>query len=196
MKLILASASPRRADLLRSAGYSFEQTAVEVDERVRPGESAVEYVQRLAADKSERAWTATVPRADLVVGADTAVVLDDQILGKPRSDEDAEGMLRQLSGRAHVVVTGVSVRSPRGHLCMVEATSVWFGVLGADEIAWYIASGEGRDKAGAYAIQGLASRFIHRIEGSYSNVVGLPVATVHTLLKRCREAGAGFPAGH
>jgi septum formation protein len=196
MKLILASASPRRADLLRSAGYSFEQTAVEVDERVRPGESAVEYVQRLAGDKSERAWTATVPHADLVVGADTAVVLDDQILGKPRSDEDAEGMLRQLSGRAHVVVTGVSVRSPRGHLCMVEATSVWFGVLGADEIAWYIASGEGRDKAGAYAIQGLASRFIHRIEGSYSNVVGLPVATVHTLLKRCREAGAGFPAGH
>jgi septum formation protein len=118
----------------------------------------------------------------VVLGADTAVVVDDEIFGKPREDGDAERMLRRLSGRAHVVMTGVSLRRGAYELGRVVATRVQFAPLDAGDISWYLASGEGRDKAGAYAIQGLASRFVTSIDGSYSNVVGLPVATVHELL--------------
>ena len=119
----------------------------------------------------------------IILGADTAVVVDDDILGKPRDDEDAAAMLRRLSGRRHDVMTGISLRSGAYEVGRVEITSVEFARLTEDDIEWYVRSGEGRDKAGAYAIQGLASRFIPRIEGSYSNVVGLPVACVAELLR-------------
>jgi nucleoside triphosphate pyrophosphatase len=118
----------------------------------------------------------------LVLGADTAVVIDGDILGKPRDDEDAASMLRRLSGRSHAVMTGVSLRGPGREASRVETTTVEFLPLGEADIAWYVESGEGRDKAGAYAIQGLASRYIPSIRGSYSNVVGLPIAAVHELV--------------
>jgi septum formation protein len=188
MRLVLASASPRRAELLRSAGYEFETLVVDLDERVRPGESADTYVRRLAMEKSAAALGLLVGSPagagpDLVIlGADTAVVVDGVILGKPSDDRDAASMLERLSGRSHRVVTGVSVRSPQLEAGRVETTTVEFKPLTAGEVGWYVASGEGRDKAGAYAIQGLASRFIPSIRGSYSNVVGLPVAVVHELV--------------
>lgn len=179
MRLILASASPRRAELLRAAGYEFEIIVADVDERARDGETPDIYVRRLAAEKS-----AAVQAADaIILGADTTVVVDGEILGKPRDDDEAAAMLRRLAGRRHDVLTGVSVRYGAHEVGRVESTAVWFSALTKEDIAWYLASGEGRDKAGAYAIQGLASRFIPRIEGSYANVVGLPVAAVAELLR-------------
>jgi septum formation protein len=177
MRLILASASPRRAELLRAAGFDFEVRVVEVDERVRPGERPEEYVCRLAIEKASK-----VPSGAIVLGADTAVVVEQAILGKPANDEEAAAMLRRLSGRTHEVLTGISVRANSSEIHRVERTTVEFAPLSDAEIAWYVGSGEGRDKAGGYAIQGLASRFIPRIDGSYSNVVGLPIATVRALL--------------
>ena len=179
MRLILASASPRRAELLRAAGYEFEIVVADVDERVRDGEPPAEYVRRLAAEKSSAVMAADA----IILGADTTVVVDDEILGKPRDDDEAAAMLRRLAGRHHEVLTGVSIRQGAHEVGRVESTAVWFSVLTKEDIAWYVASGEGRDKAGAYAIQGLASRFIPRIEGSYANVVGLPVAVVAELLR-------------
>jgi septum formation protein len=184
MRLVLASASPRRADLLRAAGFTFDTLVVDIDERILPGELPQSYVRRLAVEKTAAA-AALAPLSDDVclLGADTSVVVDGDILGKPRDDEEAAGMLRRMSGRWHQVMTGVSVRVGTAEVGRVEVTAVEFAALHAEEIAWYLASGEGRDKAGAYAIQGLASRFIPKIDGSYSNVVGLPVATVFALLK-------------
>jgi len=212
MRLVLASASPRRAELLRAAGFAFDILAVDVDEGVRPGERPEEYVRRLAMEKSARAMeilvsgpakaasgpakaghyvrSSVAPALDVVsgssrtfvLGADTAVVVEGTILGKPRDDEDAASMLRRLSGRPHAVMTGISLRGPEWEAGRVETTTVEFSPLSAADVAWYVESGEGRDKAGAYAIQGLASRFIPRVEGSYSNVVGLPIAAVHELL--------------
>ena len=213
VRLILASASPRRAELLRTAGFEFEIVAVSVDETVRDGESPAAYVRRLAADKSFVAsgFSRTIdgppkgghhigddmegpPKGGrhtsdeaIILGADTTVVVDGEILGKPRDDGDAAAMLRRLSGRRHEVLTGVSLRRAAYEVGRVETSAVYFAPLSTDEIAWYIASGEWRDKAGAYAIQGLASRFIPRIEGSYSNIVGLPVACIHELM-------AGIPS--
>ena len=181
MRLILASASPRRAELLRLAGFEFDIIVTDIDERVREGETPAAYVRRLAAEKTAAATALVGPRA-IVLGADTAVVVDGEILGKPGSDDEASSMLQRLSGRWHDVMTGVSLRSGTSELGRVETTRVQFATLSDAEIANYLASGEGRDKAGAYAIQGLASRFIPRIEGSYSNVVGLPVAAVAELL--------------
>ena len=191
MRLILASASPRRAELLAAAGFTFEVMVVPVDESVRNGETPTEHVRRLAAEKSDAALKqlgasrrAGSTDSEVVLGADTVVVVDGEILGKPRDDDDARRMLLRLSGRTHVVVTGVSVRTSNSEMGGVDETRVWFAPLGPDEIAWYVGTGEGRDKAGAYAIQGGASRFIPRIEGSYSNVVGLPVALVNELIGR------------
>jgi nucleoside triphosphate pyrophosphatase len=184
MRLILASASPRRADLLRAAGFTFETVVADVDEAVRAGESPALYVRRLAAEKSAAAQRRVdgTPERVVILGADTVVVVDGEILGKPRSDDEAAAMLRLLSGQRHMVITGLSLRQGAHELGRVETTTVHFRALSAADVAWYVASGEGRDKAGAYAIQGLASRFIPRIEGSYSNVVGLPVAAVAELL--------------
>ena len=190
VRLILASASPRRAELLRAAGYSFDVLPVDVDERVNDGEDPRDYVRRLAREKSARALeelTGHYLRHDphvVVIGADTAVVVADEILGKPRDADDAARMLRRLSGRTHQVMTGVSVRSPGVDIAHVEVSSVTFAVLTEDQVAWYLASGEGTDKAGGYAIQGLGSRFIPRIDGSYSNIVGLPIAILDSLISR------------
>lgn len=185
MRLILASQSPRRVELLTAAGYSFEVHPVDVDERQLPGESAPAYVERLAIAKSEQALRElTAGDGYIVIAADTVVVVGDQILGKPRDAEDAARMLRRLSGKSHQVITGVRACSAALELTAVESTTVWFVPLTEDQIAWYVATGEGSDKAGGYAIQGGASRFIPRIEGSYSNVVGLPVAAVDTLIQR------------
>jgi nucleoside triphosphate pyrophosphatase len=182
VRLILASASPRRAELLRSAGYSFDVVAADVDESIRPGESPSIYVRRLAAEKSAAAQKRTHDSTAVILGADTTVVVDGSILGKPGDDEDGAQMLRRLSGTMHQVLTGVSLRQGAYEIGRVESTSVGLRALTSDEIAWYVASGEGRDKAGGYAIQGLASRFVTKIEGSYSNVVGLPVACLAELL--------------
>ncbi|MGE0450234.1 MAG: nucleoside triphosphate pyrophosphatase [Vicinamibacterales bacterium] len=209
MHLILASASPRRADLLRAAGFAFEVRAVEVDERVLDGEEPREYVTRLAIAKAARALEMVGPGPGeprrrrgsaeagrsrsrgtpvgsldvLIIGADTAVVVDAEILGKPVDQADAERMIRRLSGRTHEVLTGVSVQTGSVRAVGVDETRVFVDRLDEEQIVWYVGSGEGLDKAGAYAIQGLASRFIRRIEGSYSNVVGLPIALVDTLIR-------------
>jgi len=206
MRLVLASASPRRAELLRAAGYDFNVVVTDVDESIRTGEPPEIYVRRLAAEKSAAAVRAgrvgpegppygydelpPVPEQPIILGADTVVVVDGEILGKPRDDAHGEAMLRLLSGKRHMVVTGVSLRQGAYELGRVEQTSVYFRALSPDEVAWYVASGEGRDKAGAYAIQGLASRFIPRIEGSYSNVVGLPMAAVAELLTSLLASGS------
>ena len=189
MRLVLASASPRRAELLRAAGFTFDVMPAEIDEGVRDNEAAQDYVRRLAAEKSAAVWSQLSDSGSIVLGADTAVVVDGEILGKPRDDRDAAAMLERLSGRRHEVVTGISLRSQAGERGLIETTSVYMMELRGEDLAWYVASGEGRDKAGAYGIQGLASRFIPRIEGSYTNVVGLPVAAVSWLLSELASAG-------
>jgi septum formation protein len=180
--LILASRSPRRAQLLEGAGIAFEVLAADVDETPLPDETPAAYVERLAIEKA-KAVLALRPGAR-VLGADTTVTVDGEILGKPLDDADAERMLRKLSGRSHLVHTGVAVVSARGVQSGVDTTRVWFDAMTDEDISWYIATGEPVDRAGAYAIQGFASRFIPRIEGSYSNVVGLPVAMVSSILRR------------
>ncbi len=181
MRLILASASPRRADLLAAAGFSFEVMPVEIDESVRPTEDPKDYVSRLALAKAR-----TISRRNpgtTVLGADTAVVAGSRVLGKPADAREATEMLETLSGRSHDVLTGVAVCSNGHEACRVACTRVRFLQLSAAEIAWYVATPEPYDKAGGYAVQGLASRFVDTIEGSYSNVVGLPVSVVYGLLK-------------
>jgi septum formation protein len=181
MRLILASSSPRRADLLRAAGITFEVLAVDIDERFRPGEKPEQAVVRLAEAK---AVAASASHANAVVlGADTTVVVGGEALAKPADAEDAARMLRLLSGRSHDVLTGVCLLSQGHRLVHAETTRVRVARLEEPEIAWYISTGEPFDKAGGYAVQGLASRFIEGIDGSYSNVVGLPVSRVYELLK-------------
>ena len=180
MRFVLASASPRRARLLAEAGYAFDVAPANVDERRLGGEEAVAYVQRLAAAKAR----AVAPRypGRVVVGADTVVLIDGRVLGKPADSTEAAAMLGLLAGRRHTVLTGVSLvrdaRSVRG----VEMTQVTFMDLDAERIRWYVGTGEPDDKAGAYAAQGIGSRFIERIEGSYTNVVGLSIPLVGRLL--------------
>jgi septum formation protein len=184
MKLILASASPRRAEILRDAGLSFTVVSSAVDETPYPGEAPQTLAQRLADAKADLVAARAVGTA-IVIAADTVVVLDGQLLGKPRSTDDARRMLEQLSGRTHSVHTGVSlIRLPdaeRFHF--VETTLVTFSKLSADEISQYLATEEPYDKAGAYAIQGRAGRYIQRIEGCYHNVVGLPLAHLIAVLR-------------
>ncbi len=181
-KVVLASASPRRRELLRLAGIEFEARASQITEQQMPGESPADYVCRLARQKAE----AVAPGcADLVLGADTEVVMDGRVFGKPESDAHAAEMLRTLSGRTHQVLTGMCLLDPVTGNKRIEKveTAVTFAKLSEPEIAEYVASGEPRDKAGAYAIQGLAAKFVERIEGCYFNVMGLPVATVYRMLK-------------
>jgi len=193
--LLLASASPRRADLLRAAGIPFQVVATEVDETPLARESAGAHVRRLAEAKAQAA-AARFPGA-VVLGADTVVVVDGHVLGKPRDAAEASTMLRSLSGRMHEVLTGVAlVLSGREARPAVDVacTHVWFASLSDAEIDWYVKSGEPMDKAGGYAIQGLGSRFVDRIEGSYTNVVGLPIPLVYRLLQNLpeiRQPGAG-----
>jgi septum formation protein len=193
VRIILASASPRRAELLAAAGFVFEVRPVDVDESPRAGESAEDYVRRVASAKSAAAQRLEEPAArgrTATIGADTAVVVDGAILGKPAGDDEAAAMLRRLSGRTHEVLTGLSVRVGDREETRVERTLVEFAELGNRDVQWHVQSGEGMDKAGAYAIQGLASRFIPRIVGSYSNVVGLPVAAVAQMIEALAAASA------
>jgi septum formation protein len=178
--LVLASRSPRRAELLRAAGLEFTIRATDVDETPHPHESPDKYVLRLAEEKA-----AAVPSSEheIVLGADTAVVLDGEILGKPNDPADAVRMLSALAGRRHDVITGVCLRQGNRIVRDMASTAVWFGPISDVEIAWYVDSREPMDKAGAYGIQGLASRFVDRIDGSYSNVVGLPIALVYRMLQ-------------
>ena len=181
VRLLLASRSPRRAELLAAAGFEFEVAPAEIDETQLPDEPPRAYVARLADAKA--AFVADRHPGRVVLGADTLVITDVRLLGKPVDDQDAATMLRCLSGRAHEVLTAVAIRQDDRRVADVGATRVTFVGLSDETVAWYVASGEPRDKAGAYAIQGLASRFVDRIEGSYTNVVGLPIALVDRLLR-------------
>jgi len=183
MRLILASASPRRAEILRDAGYHFSILSSAIDETPYADESPRDLVQRLAETKADLAAARAVGPA-IVIAADTEVVLDDHIFGKPRSSADARRMLSKLSGRTHAVLTGVSlVRLPDAErISFVETTLVTFAPLSEEEITRYLATGEPHDKAGAYAIQGYAARYIPRVEGCYFNVVGLPLARLQQAL--------------
>jgi septum formation protein len=189
--LVLASASPRRRALLAQVGYRFEVHPAQIPEDPLPGEDPIVYVTRLAREKAEkvfrdRAAAGSEPEKSLVVlGADTTVTLDNAILGKPEDAADAARMLRLLSGRTHRVITGVAVVTADATEVAAEATAVRFLTLSDAEIAEYVASGEPMDKAGAYAIQGRAARWIPRIEGCYFNVMGLPLALVCSLLEPC-----------
>ena len=182
--LVLASASPRRAELLRTAGIPFRVVVSDLEEAREPGEAPDAYARRLARDKA-RVVVAQTPAA-AVLAADTIVVAGDDLLEKPRDAADAARMLRLLSGRTHEVTTGVCLIAAGREDVRSETTRVHFSELSEADIAGYIATGEPMDKAGAYAIQGGAARWIGRIEGDYSNVVGLPVALVAEML---REAG-------
>jgi septum formation protein len=181
--LVLASASPRRRELLKQVGFSFEVHPAHIPEEPRPGEEPVAYVTRLAREKAQAVYDVLGDPRAVVLGADTTVTLDEHILGKPDAAADAARMLRLLSGRTHRVITGVAVVSAEGTEAAAEVTAVSFRTLSEEEIAAYVATGEPMDKAGAYAIQGRAARWIPRIEGCYFNVVGLPIARVCAMLE-------------
>jgi len=187
MMLVLASASPRRRELLAQAGFSFTVHPAHVPEDPFPGEEPIAYVTRLAREKAEAVFRELSSREPgsphMVLGADTTVTIDGQILGKPEDPADAARMLRLLSGRSHHVITGVAVVTAESAQVAAEVTGVRFLSLSDEEIASYVATGEPMDKAGAYAIQGRAARWIPRIEGCYFNVVGLPLALVSSLLE-------------
>jgi septum formation protein len=184
--IILASASPRRAELLRSAAIPFTVDVADIAEDLKAGEKPVEHAERLAREKAE--VVANRNPGKIVLGADTIVLVDDQILGKPRDPADAKRMLGLLSGRAHQVITGVAIVFLESEYRKLETrsekTEVFFDKLTPADIEAYIATREPMDKAGAYAIQGIASRWITKIEGDYANVVGLPVALVWEMLQK------------
>ena len=190
--IVLASASPRRADLLEAAGIPFEIAPADVDETPGKGECPEPYVERLSREKADAVVRRGESRA--VLGADTVVVVDEIILGKPVDLDDARRMLERLSGRGHRVLTGVTIVAPgssmpdgsRSTVTRVVATTVEFAQLTTSDLDWYLASGEPMGKAGAYAIQGRASRFVTAISGSYTNVVGLPIAEVRAM---CSDLG-------
>ncbi len=181
--LILASASPRRRELLAQAGFTFEVRAAHLNEDPRPEEDPIAYVTRLAREKAQAVFDAGGNAEAVVLGADTTVTLDNHMLGKPEDAADAARMLRLLSGRTHRVITGVAVVTARRVEVAAEVTGVSFLTLSDEEIAAYVATGEPMDKAGAYGIQGRAARWIPRVEGCYFNVVGLPLALVTTMLE-------------
>jgi septum formation protein len=180
VRLTLASQSPRRRELLALLGIDPEVRPAHTDETVRPGETPESYVRRVAADK------ATAVPGELVLGADTAVVLGHEVLGKPRDDEDARRMLRALSGRVHRVLTGVCLRRGGAQPLLRDrlvSTEVFFAPLSGAEVDWYVATGEPLDKAGAYAVQGAGGLFVREVRGSVSNVVGLPLHETAELLR-------------
>jgi septum formation protein len=194
--LILASSSPRRAELLRAAGIDFTVRAADVDETTWPNEPPRDYVVRLSREKAR----AVVRGDELALGADTTVVINGEIIGKPVDVKEAGRMLRALSGQWHEVLTGVTLARADRVVSAVSSTRVKFAELSDDEIKWYVSTGEPMDKAGAYAIQGRASLFVERIEGSYSNVVGLPLQLTYQLARRMgvdllRIADCGFRIG-
>lgn len=185
-KIVLASASPRRAEILQSVGWEFEKQVANIDETERVGESPEEYVLRLAQEKAE----AVAQKYDegLILGADTTVVIDEQIIGKPRDLQEARKMLKMLSGKWHQVLTAVALvkktQKAQQVFTAVERTSVKFAELSDEEIEFLVQNGEPLDKAGAYAVQAQAALFIERIEGDYWNVVGLPIHLIYELTKK------------
>ncbi len=182
-KIVLASGSPRRAEILRTVGWPFEMMSPEIDETRRTSEDAVTYVQRLARSKAET--VAQRVSSSLIVAADTTVVINEEILEKPSDQDDAGRMLRKLSGQWHQVITGVALTGGATSQIQVayETTEVKFATMSEDEVNWYASSGEPMDKAGAYAIQGLGARFIERIRGDYFNVMGLPVRLLYEMIQ-------------
>jgi septum formation protein len=204
-RLVLASASPRRRELLAQAGFVFDVITAHIPEEPRPGEDPVAYVTRLAREKAEAVYRQETGNREpgterqgprdrgtrgtdgiVVLGADTTVTVDGHILEKPRDAEDAARMLRLLSGRTHRVITGVAVVDAKGSEVAAEVTAVRFVTLSDEEIEAYVATGEPMDKAGAYGIQGRAAKWIPRVEGCYFNVVGLPLALVTAMLDHLR----------
>lgn len=183
--LILASASPRRCELLAAAGVPCVVDPAHVDETQRPGEPAAVYAERLAREKA--AAVAVRHPGQSVLGADTVVVVDGEVFGKPVDSEDARRMLRRLSGRAHVVVTGVAVARNGELFSDVENSTVEMRVISEIELRTYVETGEPMDKAGAYAIQGLAGAFVYRVSGNFDTIVGLPVKLALKLLNSCGE---------
>jgi len=190
--LVLASRSPRRREILQQAGIPFVVRASEVDETPLPGEPAGDYVTRIARQKASAAADGLMIDGEIVLSADTTVVIHGEILAKPLDAADARRMLRILSGQRHEVLTGICLRTASQVIEDRAETSVWFAPLSPREIEDYAASGEPMDKAGAYAIQGLASKFVQRIEGCYFNVMGLPVALVYRHLRALQD---GIQAG-
>ena len=187
-RIVLASTSPRRAEILRTVGWPFETFPVAVDESLNRGEGAQTYVERLAREKAEAAAAHFPSR--IILGADTVVVVDNEILGKPEDELQARRMLRDLGGRWHQVLTGVAligIANNNNAIVAHAATNVKFAKMGDAEIDWYVSTGEPMDKAGAYAIQGLGARFIEEIKGEYFNVMGLPVRLLYDLVTRMRE---------
>lgn len=185
MKLVLASGSPRRKELLATAGFDFTVRPVDIDETPLPGEKAADYVERLAEAKARAAWR----DGEITLGADTTVVVDGEILAKPVDAADAAAMLTKLAGRTHEVLTGFCLFNGTVARPGVDLTHVSLLPMTEAEIAEYVASGEPMDKAGAYGIQGLASKFIYRVKGCYFNVVGLPVSRVYAFLRSASEHG-------
>lgn len=184
MRLILASGSPRRLTLLKEIGLDPIVRVADIDETPHEGEQAEAYVERLAIEKGVRVVGEMddLSPDDVVVSADTIVVLDGQLLGKPTNDAQAAEMLGQLSGRSHEVMTGVAVHRNGELTSLVESTVVHFAELSADDISWYVGTGEPADKAGAYAMQGRGGAFVTSIEGSFDNVIGLPRHPIRHLL--------------
>ncbi len=189
--LVLASASPRRREILERMGFEFTSRPADLDETPQAGELPGEYVLRLAREKAR----AVARPGELVLAADTTVVLDGEILGKPENDDEAREMLTRLSGREHEVATGVALcdLDRALQLAQLETTRVRFAPLTEEEIEWYVGCGEGADKAGAYGIQGRGALFIESVEGDYSAIVGLPIATVYRLLRRAGYRFAHLP---
>lgn len=191
--LILASSSPRRRHLLEQIGLTFTVESADLDELLQPNESPAKYVQRLAVEKAQAIFERHRSNEDespdplIVLGADTAVVLDGAVLGKPTDQADARRMLELLAGRTHQVLTGIAAVSRTGMVSEVEITQVFFDLIEEHELVQYLMSGEPMDKAGAYGIQGYAARWIPRIEGCYFNVMGLPLARTIALLARAQE---------
>ena len=183
---MLASQSPRRAEILRQAGIPFTVRAAPIDETPLPGEKPSDYVRRLAQAK---ALAIPAGPEDTVLAADTTVVVEEHMLAKPEDAADARRMLAMLAGRGHQVITGICLKHGSRMVLDAAVTGVWFGAMTPDEIAAYVASGEPMDKAGAYAIQGLAGRYIDRIAGCYFNVMGLPLSLVYRHLRALDAAG-------
>ena len=188
--LYLASQSPRRGELLTQIGISFAVLAVDVDETVKYNEIAGDYVFRLAKEKAAAGWSAAKQKIKPVLGSDTAVVINGEILGKPENKDDAKRMLNLLSGKTHQVMTAVALATPPKNSqqpelsCVISVTDVTFKLLSNSEIKWYVGTGESDDKAGSYAIQGLAAAFITHLSGSYSGVMGLPLYETVELLNK------------
>ncbi|MFY0664394.1 MAG: septum formation inhibitor Maf [Natronospirillum sp.] len=190
MKLILASSSPRRQELLALLGVPFVASPADIDETPAPGERAADYVQRMAVEKADTIWRTLSSGAaehTWVLGSDTSVIIDEKILGKPQDEQDAQDMLRLLSGRTHQVITSVCLHGPNGSGVVNSVTEVEFVVLSESDIKQYWLSGEPRDKAGAYGIQGKGARFVRSINGSFHAVMGLPVDVTADML-----VSAGF----